>query len=474
MDVKIDRDAIISNYTKFGQEHVFAFFHKLNLSKQNKLLTQAASIDLAHLVKLKETYIDSTHNNFFQGRLSPAEIIRIPHNEEEQQRMDSARKIGEKTLRDGKVAAMVVAGGQASRLGYPHPKGMYPAGPISGKSLFQMHCDKIQALNARFATNIPFLVMTSESNFNETVSYFEDNNYFNLKKENVHFFTQGLIPALDEKGKLILDAKDHIFMNPDGHGGSLRALKKSGVLDAMKDRGIELISYFQVDNVLIQICDPVFLGYHLQNNAEMSAKVVNKNNALEKVGVVGLEDGKLKVIEYSDMPEDALNSHEPDGSLTYWAGSIAIHIFNTDFIERENQSGLNLPFHVAHKKIPYVNEDGTHVTPDQPNGYKFEQFVFDALPDARAAAIMEVVREDEFSPIKNKTGDDSAATAKRDLVRKFSRWLEHAGVHVPRDAKGEPKFLVEIDPLYAWDAEELASNLPQQLSIKENLYLKTD
>jgi UDP-N-acetylglucosamine/UDP-N-acetylgalactosamine diphosphorylase len=346
------------------------------------------------------------------------------------------------------------------------------------KSLFQLHAEKLIATARRYQTRIPWYIMTSDTNAGETRTFFEQNHLFGYPPADIFFFEQEMIPALDENGKLILDAPDHIFMNPNGHGGTLMALEKSGGLGDMQRRGIEEVFYFQVDNVLLQMCDPLFIGYHVAAKAEMSTKVCAKRDAYEKVGIIGKMidsasgNANLKVIEYSDMSQADKEARHPDGTLKYNAGSIAIHLFNVDFIAREVSGGMKLPWHVAHKQIPCLDANGQLIQPEQPNGYKFEMFIFDALSDARQVVVLEVERRSEFSPIKNATGEDSPQTAQHDLCEFYAGWLEQAGIKMPRDAAGNLKAGVEISPLFALDAKELAKKIPANLKAQSELYLE--
>jgi UDP-N-acetylglucosamine/UDP-N-acetylgalactosamine diphosphorylase len=320
--------------------------------------------------------------------------------------------------------------------------------------------------------------MTSETNDAETRALFRRHSFFGLREEDVVFFTQGEMPALDAEGKLILEAPDRIFMNPDGHGGTLRALRRSGALRDMKRRGIEEIFFFQVDNVLLAMCDPLFIGYHLHAQAEMSAKVCAKRDAQEKMGVMGMIDNRMAVIEYSDMSVADKEARLPDGTLKYNFGNLAIHLFKRSFVEREVGDGhadnpsSRLPWHLAHKRIHHIDGDGNMVSPSQPNGYKFETFIFDALGDARNVVCMEVDRREEFGGVKNAEGEDSPATAKAAMIDQFARWLEAAGVRVPRDAGGAPGCRIEISPVFALDAQELAAKVSAHLQVGEELYLE--
>ena len=453
-----------------GQGHIFRFWNDLSNDSKQKLVSQVESIDFDLLKRLKGTYIDNPEVRLFSGTLEPPPIIPIPITEPQKQDAEQAKRIGEKLLRESKVGAILVAGGQGSRLGFDGPKGMFNIGPISGKTLFQLFADRINALNRKYATTIPWFIMTSEANHQETVEYFQENNFFDLKAEDVYFFKQGMIPAIDSNGRVFLDAKDHIFTSPNGHGGTLSALRDSGCLDEMKHRGIEELFYFQIDNVLIKICDPVFFGYHHRDRADMSLKVLSKRDPYEKVGVVGKMDGRLIVIEYSDLPDKDKEARNEDGTLKYRGGSIAIHVFKREFLEEES-SQAKLPYHLAHKKIDCLDETGKLVQPSEPNGYKFEMFIFDALSDAERAVIMEVERTKEFSPVKNKEGIDSAETARIDLLDYYRFMLEQAGIVMPADFSPEQS-LIEISDNFAMDVEELKRKIdPSKFRVQFPLFL---
>ncbi len=468
--------ALLQLVRSVGQEHVLRHWETLTEKSRHALLQQLASIDFPLLARLYRDYIQ-TQPAAANGTLEPAEIVTLAHQRAHPAEAQAMLARGEAKLRAGKVAALLVAGGQATRLGFAKPKGEYPIGPVSRKSLFQLHTEKLLALSQRYRATIPWYIMTSDANAGDTRDFFERHKFFGYAAEDIFFFAQEMAPALDENGKLILDAADHIFMNPNGHGGTLSALASSGALADMRRRGIEEVFYFQVDNVLLKMCDPLFLGYHLAASAEMSAKVCSKRDPYEKVGVIGKvrENGKsrLQVIEYSDMSNADKEARHADGTLKYNAGSIAIHLFKTDFIEREVRDGMKLPWHVAHKQIPYLDENGELVQPAKPNGYKFEMFVFDALSDAANVVVLEVERREEFSPVKNATGEDSPQTAQADWCALHAEWLTQAGIAVARDAAGRPAARVEVSPLFALDADELRRKVPSSLRVQNDLYLQS-
>ena len=359
-----------------------------------------------------------------------------------------AVEAGERELRAGRVAALLVAGGQGSRLGYDGPKGCFKIGPVSDAPLFYFHARKILARSRRYGKPIPFYVMTSEANNAATVACFKENAYFGLDPKDVFFFTQGMWPGMTKDGKLILDAPGHVFMSPDGHGGLLAALKRSGALDDMKKRGVKSVFFFQVDNPLVEIADPAFIGYHVTEKSEYSLKLCAKRDPFEKVGVPMRFGKSFRMVEYTEMTEEQCRRKTANGDLYFKYGSPAIHVFDRGFLAREASKAM--PLHLAFKKIPLF--DGKKVVkPTEPNGYKFEKFIFDVLPNAKRAAFLAFDQKDEFSPVKNAEGSDSPDTCKADMQAKWARWFATVDVVVP------PGIPLEIDPAYAVDAGELAA-----------------
>jgi UDP-N-acetylglucosamine/UDP-N-acetylgalactosamine diphosphorylase len=442
-----------------GQGHVFRFWKELAAGERAALLEQLARIDFGLVRRLAgEHVLDAAgpREAAAAGKLEPAPVIRLPATEAERREAAAARARGEEILRAGKVAAFVVAGGQGTRLGFDGPKGTFAIGPVTGRTLFQLHAEKLLAISRRHGRPVPWYIMTAESNHDATTAFFEKHGHFGLPASDVFFFQQEMVPAVDRQGKVLLETRGRVFTSPSGHGGSLLALHKSGALADMRRRGIEHIFYFQVDNPLLVLCDPLFIGRHALAEAEMSSKVVRKTGPEEKVGVYGLRDGKLTVIEYSDLPPAEARATLPDGSLKYWAGSIAIHVLAPEFVERLNQGGFGLPFHRAEKAIPHVNERGEVVKPEDKNGIKFETFVFDALAETRRSVTMEVDRSLEFSPVKNATGVDSVDQARRDVTAMYLRWLEGAGAAVERAADGTFAGHVELSPLAILDEADAA------------------
>ena len=471
----VDVNTIQSVLAKHGQEHLLAFKDSLTPDQRESLLSQLGELDFDAMDELIQTYVKSEPKVEIPKEIAPPEILPAePTDDKTRQMYGLARQFGEQLIREGKVAAFVVAGGQGTRLGYNGPKGCLGVTPIKHKSLFQVFAEQILGSSRRFGHAIPWYIMTSPANDAATRAFFAEHKYFGLPAQDVMFFVQGAMPAIGLDGKLLLDAPFSLALSPDGHGGSLTALARNGALADMNRRGVEFISYFQVDNPLVKCVDPLFIGLHALAGAEMSAKALPKREPLEKLGNFCVVDGRVTVIEYSDLPEALAYATEPDGRLRFRAGSIAIHILSRAFVERLTAAGRTLlPFHRAIKKVPYVNPAGQRVEPKEPNAVKLEMFVFDAMPLAAKAVILETSRAEEFSPVKNATGSDSLATSMYDQIRRAANWLKHAGAIIPRDAEGQVACALEISPLYALDAVELAQKLPPSLQVMpgQDLYL---
>jgi UDP-N-acetylglucosamine/UDP-N-acetylgalactosamine diphosphorylase len=429
---------------QYGQAHLLDGWNMLSPSQQTRYAQQLASInypELAELVRQGQSPKPACHD------LAPLEI---------EQPSESTRSIGEAALRAGQVAVLLVAGGQGTRLGFDLPKGMYPVGPVSGASLFQIHAEKVLALSRKYDKPVPFLVMTSRVTHDATTKFFEQNNNFGLERYQINYFQQGEMPAVDiASGRVLLEAPGQVALSPNGHGGTLTALAEGfNWLHEQKMLGVRHFFYFQVDNALVNIADPVFVGRHIQMNSEASSKVVLKTRPEEKVGLLAKVNNRCGIIEYSDLPAEMNTARDADGQLTYRAGNPAIHCFSVPFLERITCSDQRLEYHVARKKVPYYQPtSGTVITPTTENAYKFELFIFDALPMAERYLVMETKREDEFAPLKNATGPDSLATVQELLLARDKRWLVHAGVTVPDGVK------VELSPLMGLTAEDVARNV---------------
>ncbi len=439
-----------------GQGHLLRFEDRLDAAGRERLLADIAGLDLDLLGTLHDGSGPIADAAAAPADLEPPAVVGLG----DAAARAEARAAGESMIREGRVAAFTVAGGQGTRLGWRGPKGTFPATPVTGKPLFRVFAEQILATQRRYDVVIPWYIMTSPENDADTRAFLLDNNCFGLERRHIMLLPQGVMPSVDDAGRVLLAAPDRVAVNPDGHGGSLRALRSSAALEDMRGRGIEQISYFQVDNPSVRAIDPVFLGLHAMHpdsSGEMSSKVVRKTDPAEKVGVFARAGGRTMVVEYSDLPSDLAEARAADGSLRFDAGSIAIHVLSVDFVERlTGDDGPRLPFHRARKKVPHVDlETGEPVEPAEPNATKYELFVFDAIPLAAKSLVVETDRIEEFAPIKNASGGDSPATSHRLQSERAARWLESRGVGVPRGADGGVSAMLEIGPLTAMEPEHL-------------------
>lgn len=469
--------SIRTTLASHGQEHLLAFWDELDEESQDSLLTQLQDIDFDQLQVLIETLVVRK-----QQAQRPRDVQPAPYYAREPGSTydaDHYREVGEDFLRAGKVAAFTVAGGQGTRLGWNGPKGAYPATVVTGKPLFRVFAEQILANQDRYGATIRWYIMTSPANDAPTRAFIQDNRCFGLDRRNIFMFPQGTIPSIEaETGKLLLADKDRVAVNPDGHGGSIKALVASGAIDAMLARGVEHISYFQVDNPLVKVIDPLFIGLHAaapDSSGEMSSKMVPKTSPDEKVGIFCRADGKTLVIEYSDPPDEFAQQRDEDDRLRFAAGSIAVHMLSAKFVKKlaSGKEGLVLPYHRATKIVPYVDTKSAElIQPRKPNAVKMETLVFDALPLAESSIVYETSRIEEFAPIKNAQGNDSPATSHQLQSDRAGRWLEAHGVTVPRDAEGHVSARIEISPLTALEPNDLAKlKLPDSIETGQTIAL---
>jgi UDP-N-acetylglucosamine/UDP-N-acetylgalactosamine diphosphorylase len=459
---------------KHHQSHLLAFWDQLNATQQQSLLAQIQQLDWSQIDGWVTDIVKKTAPAQIDAGFTPAPFYSsTPANPQQKRKYDHAIELGKDLISAGKVAAFVVAGGEGSRLGFDGPKGNFPITPVKNKTFFQIFAETIKAASKKYKTVYPWYIMTSPSNHARTKEIFCSNNYYGLDAGNVFIFQQGTQPTFGFDGKILLADKTNIACSPDGHGGCIRALYKSGALEDMTKRGIEFISYFQIDNPLINVFDPLFLGLHALDRAEMSSKGLIKTGPKEKLGNFGLINGKVTVIEYSDLPDELAEKRNSDGSLLFRLGSIAIHIISRTFIKKLNAKGFALPLHRAIKEISHIDQYGNPVQPDQPNGIKLESFVFDALPLASKSIILETVRGQEFAPTKNATGIDSVETTRQMMVARAADWLQSAGIPIPKKPDGSPDCLIEIAPSFALEKDDVKAKLNQIPTInpKDKIYL---
>ncbi|MBL0870673.1 MAG: UDPGP type 1 family protein [Phycisphaerales bacterium] len=468
----LDLEAARAVLAKVNQEHLLKYASELTPTQRAELLSQIASIDWATIPALVQQYVLSKEAGAAGGSIEP--VKHYPADA-----TSSAgrgpwdrtfyKQKGIELIRAGKVAAFTVAGGQGSRLGFEGPKGCYPAGSVTRKPLFACLAEWIIAAQRAWCApgkTIPWYIMTSPLNHEATVSFFKKHGYFGLNERDVMFFRQGVMPSFDmATGKVLLNQKHEIAVNPDGHGGSIKALAVSGALADMKRRGIEQLSYTQIDNPLVKVIDPVFVGLHAfapDSSGQMSSKMVAKASAGEKVGVLCVVNGKTGVVEYSDMPKALTEATNADGSLKFNAGSIAVHVISVKFLEQlTGGGGFSMPFHRAEKKVAYVDEStGQRVEPVKNNAVKLEAFVFDALAMCEKSIVLETIRRDEFAPIKNASApgaSDTPETCSQIQTERALAWLAQAwGVGGSGGYAGAGQDCVlELPPTSAMEPEDL-------------------
>ena len=442
-----------------GQEHILRWWEHLDALQRDLLLTDIESLPWDLLDEIIPTHVQNRPDRQIPKDLAPPKVYSQPPQPGEEAVYEQAAEHGRNLIHAGKVAAFTVAGGQGTRLGFDGPKGAMPVTPVGGRTLFELFAKAIWATRRRYDAVVPWYIMTSPANHGQTVEFFRQNRFFGLPESEVTLFSQGTLPAFDFQGRLLLEAKHRLALAPDGHGGSLKALVTYGALADMRSRGVEIISYFQVDNALVKPVDPLFVGLHATTGSEMSSKVTPKADDFERVGVLCMADGKLTLIEYTEFPPALAVARNSDESRTFDAGNPAIHALDVAFVDRVIAQSFEMPVRRADKIAAFIDDTGSRAEPTEPNAVKLETFVFDALPLAKSPLLLEVDRAEEFSPLKNPTGVDSLVSSQRDQVRRACRWLERAGVTVPRKADGEPDVTIVISPSFALDAAELKSKI---------------
>lgn len=461
-----------------NQEHLLKYWPELSEKERENLESEIKKLDLAEIVNLYERANESTKVIFdkLDEDLKP-----IPETHYEavpslsKEKIEEYETIGFKEISLNKVGVLLLAGGQATRLGFGHPKGCFNVGLPSSKTLFQIQAERILRVQQMALENtgkdgkITWYIMTSEHTMEPTVDFFKSHNYFGLNEEDIVFFEQGTLPSFDFNGKILLDEKYHISCAPDGNGGLYRALKTQGILDDISKRGVKHLHAHSVDNILIKVADPVFIGYCKSKDADCAAKVVSKSYPAEAVGVVCRVNGHYKVVEYSELTDEAAERRNPDGRLTFSAGNICNHYFSADFLLKICDYESKLKLHVAKKKIPYVDEDGIRQKPTEPNGIKMEKFIFDVFEFAKNFICLEVARDVEFSALKNAESvkKDCPSTAREDLFHLHRKYVRQAGGIIEDDID------VEISPLLSYGGENLEELVKNEVFSISPFHLKS-
>ena len=466
-----DKQSLQARLEPHDQSHLLDFWDELTDQGKTQLAAQISQIDLELIEALFRGDDDQPDWAALARSAEPPQAIRLDQRDDggslgvtEHQAQD----LGEAALRSGQIGVLLTAGGQGTRLGYDQPKSTYPIGPISGASLLQIHFEKVRATSRKYEVSIPLYLMTSPATHEATVQFLEENKNFDFPEADLHVFCQGTMPAVDiSSGKLLLEAKDRLFLSPDGHGGTVAALAASGAIKQVHQRQVSHLFYLQVDNPLVPICDPTLIGYHLAAMSELTSIAIAKETPQERLGNFVTVAARQQIIEYSDLPDDVAELRDPSGELKFWAGSIAVHIFDVKLLDRSLEQAHTLPFHIARKKVPYLKPDGTLAEPCEPNALKFEKFIFDLLPSAERPLVVEYPERDCFAPLKNASGapKDTPEYVRQMMLDQHRRWLRAAGAQIADQVD------IEISPSFALDAEQLATRIQPGQSFTESGYL---
>jgi len=466
-------------FKREGQAHLFDHVSKLTATEKDEFYKNLSKI-AGRITpnKLQDAYRKSLEHLQNDDNVS-ADIKTLPNTSYQSiignpSLAEEYYNIGLKSIQNGEVAVILMAGGQGTRLGSSSPKGCYDINLPSHKSLFQIQAEKIWRLQelSNCKKVIPWYIMTSKPTRAATESFFIQNRYFGLQENQVCFFNQGTLPALNSTGsKMFLSSPTDIVQSPDGNGGLYHAIKENNLLEDFKKRGIKHIYMYCVDNVLSKVADPVFIGFSIKYNFLLSTKAVRKRDAHESVGLIASMNGKPCVIEYSEISKELAEERDSDGLLKLRAGNIVNHYYSIELLEKRlNHWCENSTYHIAKKKIPYYNNlTGEYIKPEQPNGIKLEQFIFDVFPEIPLDRFgcLEVERSEEFSPLKNGLGsaNDNPDTARLSYLELGTSWLIKAGATVSKDMH------VEVSNKISYQGENL-SQYRGQIFNKDNTLLE--
>jgi UDP-N-acetylglucosamine/UDP-N-acetylgalactosamine diphosphorylase len=450
--------------SEHGQQHLVDFWDQLDPTQQQQLESQLHAIDLAEINRLYQqaTTVEQAAIDWSQVR--PPPVIQVASKDETRQ---AARQLGVEALRANQTAVVLVAGGQGSRLGFEKPKGLFPIGSISRRSLLQVLMDRITAIASRYDSCIPLYIMTSPQTDQPIREFLDQHHYFGMDPAQIELFCQDVMPAVDQQtGRILMQAPGSLALSPNGHGGMLMAFAKHGCLDDALQRDVKYLFYGQIDNPLLPICDPRLIGNHVLADSEMSTHLIRKSSAEEKTGIAVLTGDQLRIVEYSHVPTVIARQTDAEGELAFWAGSMGTHVFSTNLLSRAASLTDILPYHASRKNVPCLDSTGTLVTAETTNAYKFERFIFELATVAENPILMEVDRQESFAPVKNSSTDgmDTPETARRIMSNLYRSWLTAAGITVAPDVE------IEIDPRWALDQAEVAAKLTETTTIDSATY----
>ena len=435
--------------SSFGQIHLLQFWDQLSDADRNGLVDQIGGIDFEQLQRLMLADTGSEDCPNLTERVDVPPVATMAE-------LNADRIAGESLLRRQCVGVLIVAGGEGSRLGFDGAKGCFPIGPVSNASLYQILLEKVVATASRFQVTIPVFLMASPTTHDASVAFLDEFDWFGIPHSARHVFCQGTMPVVALDRRILMESPSQICFSPDGHGGVLPALSRSGLLDVMQQSGIEHLFYCQIDNPVVPLLDPELLGAHTRADSQVTILVIEKKSPQQRTGTVMSIAGRTHILEYSLIPPEIAEQRNADGSLRFRTANTGIHILSSRFLQDQANRPESLPFHRAIKAVAHVNDDGQLHQPAQPNAIKFERFIFDIFPQATRTLLIERPQDEVFVPLKDAGSAESSPTAVRQqMSRLHRRWLEQAGVSLPSD------LVIEISPLFATNATQVAERLAE-------------
>lgn len=466
---------LIAKVYEAGQGHILAGWDELGAQEKSSLLDTIKEIDFQRLQHLVNRHLkDERGGEVKISAPEPVQAVPLPREPAELAAWRELRRIGGEAISAGEVAVFMAAGTDGSAVGVSGPEGFCPVGPISQRTLFELHSEKVVALNRRYRANIPFMIMTSAETGDQTRAFFKEHRHFTLPQGSVVFLDQPRLPLVDRSGRIVMASPGEIAMAPNGHGGAFLLMQRPDVLELLRDRGVKHVFYFQVDNPFVQVADPAFVGRHKGEEAEASAKAVRKEGPDEQVGVFVRRGRHLSVIEYSELPASIRRARDPEtGELLLNVGNMGVHLFSLDFIERTRGEEFVMPYHPVYQRVPCLDRKGRRVQPSLPNCVRFECFIFDVFPWAKSCLVVEADRGDEFHPLRARCGQNSPQEVRQALSNRYGSWLEKAGVRLPRGEDGQLLGCYEVSSLFALDCEEFKEKCDaSSLVVRDAMYLE--